>query len=82
MSESSNDGIYVSGTFVDTRFSAFLSSFALLALQQDRNLQVYDVVQDLLPVLPSIASELLPQIVNRLVSRVVARTIREIALTL
>jgi hypothetical protein len=45
-------------------------------------MQIYDVVQELLPVLPNIASQLLPEIVNRLVSRVVARTLREIALTL
>ncbi|CAM6088773.1 unnamed protein product [Calypogeia fissa] len=52
------------------------------SVTQNRNLQIYDIVQELLPVLPNVASQLLPEIVNRLVSRVVARTLREIALSL
>lgn len=36
------------------------------------------VVSELMPVLPSVATEIVPQILQRLASRVAARTVREI----
>jgi aarF domain-containing kinase len=41
-------------------------------------MEVMEVVRELLPVLPTVATHLLPEIVNRLTSRVMARTLREI----
>ncbi|GAQ84993.1 Predicted unusual protein kinase [Klebsormidium nitens] len=39
--------------------------------------KLLESVQDILPVLPSLATQVLPEIVNRLTSRVIARFIRE-----
>lgn len=48
---------------------------------QGGDLQIMEVVQELLPVLPSVATQLVPEIANRLVSRIVARTLRELAIS-
>lgn len=36
------------------------------------------VLQELLPFLPSVATEMVPQLTERLVSRILARTLREL----
>jgi hypothetical protein len=46
--------------------------------EQGGPLEVMEVVRELLPVLPTVATQLLPEIVNRLTSRVMARALREI----
>jgi aarF domain-containing kinase len=48
------------------------------SLSQGGPMEVMEVVRELLPVLPTVATHLLPEIVNRLTSRVMARTLREI----
>ncbi|CAK9230427.1 unnamed protein product [Sphagnum jensenii] len=48
------------------------------SLSQGGPLEVMEIVRELLPVLPTVATQLLPEIVNRLTSRVMARALREI----
>eukprot|EP00246_Nothoceros_aenigmaticus_P008305 TRINITY_DN22893_c0_g1_i1.p1 TRINITY_DN22893_c0_g1~~TRINITY_DN22893_c0_g1_i1.p1 ORF type:complete len:183 (+),score=20.14 TRINITY_DN22893_c0_g1_i1:33-551(+) len=43
-------------------------------------LEIFDVARELLPVLPNVASKVLPEIINRLTSRIIARTLRELFL--
>lgn len=47
---------------------------------QGSSLKVFEITQELLPLLPSITAEMLPEIANRLVSRVVARFLRDVFL--
>ncbi|KAL3694793.1 hypothetical protein R1sor_008444 [Riccia sorocarpa] len=66
------------------RIVAFLSAGTPSAqsLAEGGQVDMSEVVQELLPVLPSVATQLVPEIANRLVSRILARTLREIAITL
>ncbi|BBN12396.1 aarF domain-containing kinase [Marchantia polymorpha subsp. ruderalis] len=65
------------------RIVAFLSvgTSSSRSISEGGDLQIMEVVQELLPVLPSVATQLVPEIANRLVSRIVARTLRELAIS-
>ncbi|KAL2632941.1 hypothetical protein R1flu_004420 [Riccia fluitans] len=66
------------------RIVAFLS-FGTPSAQsaaEGGQLEIFEVVRELVPVLPSVATQLVPEIANRLASRILARTLREIAVTL
>lgn len=56
-----------------TARSSFSDSFS-----QDGGLENLELLRELLPVMPSIATRVLPEIINRLSSRVLARVLREL----
>lgn len=56
-----------------TARSSFSDSFS-----QGRGLENLEVLRELLPAMPSIATRVLPEIINRLSSRVLARLLREL----
>jgi hypothetical protein len=53
-------------------FNAFIASF------QSRGLENLEVLRELLPAMPNIATCVLPEIINRLSSRVLAHLLREL----
>ncbi|KAL5542543.1 hypothetical protein UlMin_010253 [Ulmus minor] len=55
----------------------FLTAGTAISRTSDQGLNVAEVVEELLPVLPSISVKVLPEVVNRLSSRVLARVIRD-----
>jgi aarF domain-containing kinase len=48
--------------------------------KQADSLKIFELSQELLPLLPAISVQLVPEIANRLVSRVVARFLRDVFL--
>ncbi|XP_021816859.1 uncharacterized protein LOC110759130 [Prunus avium] len=55
----------------------FLTAGSSLSRTSNQGLNVSRVIQELLPVLPSISSKVLPEVLSRLSSRVLARVIRD-----
>ncbi|KAM1574899.1 hypothetical protein ACFX10_031379 [Malus domestica] len=55
----------------------FLTAGSSMSRISNQGLNVSQVIQELLPVLPSISSKVLPEVLSRLSSRVIARVIRD-----
>ncbi|KAK4781373.1 hypothetical protein SAY86_015475 [Trapa natans] len=55
----------------------FLTAGSSISRASDQGLNVSQIVQELLPVLPGISAKVLPEVVSRLTSRVLARLIRD-----
>ncbi|XP_024019751.1 uncharacterized protein LOC21402847 [Morus notabilis] len=55
----------------------FLTAGSSISRTSNQGINVAQVIQELLPVLPGISATILPEVVNRLTSRILARVIRD-----